>query len=288
MEIHIIKKEFLAAVLIGLVVAISGCTIWPTPTPQQAVTAGTQGLKITYFGPDVEYPVPGQEIYLEAKVENIGDMKATNVNGELYLTTWDSTIEDNCDELRPPNPELGKEGETCTIKWKVTTPKQIERTETYDIGAHITYKYTTKTTATVYAFSESEYIKMMEAGEEIPKLKNIKNSNGPVHVDVRVQNVLKTGSTASITLDFNNVGGGNVEYDGDKHYYVINKATVKINDVEKASCENIHLKGGDQGSCTVNIDIPSGDQLKLPIEILTEYTYEISADTKVAVHPLLE
>ncbi len=285
------KNEILAVLLMTLVVLVSGCTMpdFLGGGGETPVATGTQGLAITYFGPDVEFPTPGQSIYIEARVKNVGEVEATNIGGDLYLTTWSSSKESSCTKLKPPNPEIGRDGEECILKWKVTTPTGITRKETYDIGAHITYGHSTKTVATVYAFSEGEYIKRMEAGQTIPTVKEIKNSNAPIHVDVRIQNVLKTGSSnVPVTLIFRNVGGGNVKFDSIKRYYIIDKATAKINEVTVGSCSNIHLRGGREGSCSININVPAGKELKLPIEIKTEYIYETSGITKVTVNPMLE
>lgn len=279
------KKDFLALSLICLVVMLSGCINEETSTTM----AGTSGVMIESFGLDLEHPFPGQTVNLEARVRNIGDAQATNIQGELYLLGWVSSSSSTCGNLDQPNEEIGREGQECTLSWTVTTPTNIEQTQTYDVGAHIYYGYKTKTVTEIYAFSEAEFAKRMESGETITTLstvKNTQNSDAPIHVNVRVQNVLKTGSSnVPITLEFTNVGGGNVRYDSSSHYFVIDSATVRINSQTVGSCSNIHLKGGRTGTCSVNINVPSGDELKLPIEVDTFYTYETSAETKIVVYP---
>ena len=289
MEIQKLKKEFLAVMLIGLVVAVSGCTI-PIGQGEEPKTsmAGTQGLRITYFGPDVQYPVSGQSITLEATVKNVGGSTAENIQGKLYLLGWADTSTQTGGSLRAPDEEIGREGEETTLRWTQSAPN-VTSTQTYDAGVHIQYDYTTNTVATVYAFSREEYRKRMERGESIPKVQNVVNSDAPVHVDVRVQNILRTGSTdVPITLMFNNVGGGNLEYNNSKKQYIIRKATVEVGNTTK-TCPGITMRGGSTGSCTIKVDIPGGrDEVKLPIEITTEYTYEVSQETKITVHPEFE
>ncbi len=269
--------------LMGLVIAMSGCT---DTGGESTIAAGTQGLNIEYFGPDVEYPVSGQDITLETRLRNIGGVEASNVESTIYLLSWDTRNSQNaCTQgLRPPNAEIGRDGEECKITDDTTAP-EVTETQTYDVGVHINYDYSTNTVATVYAFSENEYVKKMEANQAIPKVKNVKNSNAPIHVEVRVQNVLKTGGTVPITLIFRNVGGGNVKYEN--QHYVIDTADVHINGNFLDSCPPINMKGGREGSCTVQVDIPAGEEVKLPIEIITSYTYVTSAETKIVVHPKL-
>ena len=283
------NKEILGVLLVSIIVLISGCTMpFGGGGEKQTTMAGTQGLTILYFGPDVEYPVSGQSINLEARIKNVGDAVAKNVEGEIYLLSWGSTSIAKGADLNPPDPEVGREGEEDRLTWRVKAPN-VTKTQTYDAGVHVRYDYTTTTVATIYAFSRTEYRKRMERREPIPKVKNIVNSNSPVHVDVRIQNILKTGSTdVPITLVFKNVGGGNVEYNAHTKHYIIKRATVKIGDTTK-ECSNITMKGGREGYCTVRVDVPStSDEVKLPIEITTSYQYEISAETKISVHPEFE
>ncbi|MCK4730606.1 MAG: hypothetical protein KAT28_04770 [Candidatus Aenigmarchaeota archaeon] len=269
--------------LMGLVIAMSGCTT--DGGGESAIAAGTQGVMIEYFGPDVEYPVSGQDITLETRLRNIGGAEASNIESTIYLLSWATTNKQNActSGLRPPNAEIGRDGEECKVTDDTTAP-EVTETQTYDVGVHIDYDYTTTTVATVYAFSENEYVKKMEANQNIPKVKSLKNSNAPIHVDVRAQNVLKTGSTVPITLIFKNVGGGNVKYE-DQHY-LIDSATITAGS-NTQTCSDIRMKGGREGSCTVQVAIPAGEEVKLPIEVTTSYTYVTSAETKIVVHPKL-
>lgn len=281
--------------LIGLVIAMSGCTTPWESGKEPAMAAGTQGVMIEYFGSDVEYPVPDQSINIEARVKNIGSANATDVNGKPYLLAWSEyTGTKNCSstELKQPNPEMGREGEECTVKWSLKTPKDITETQTYDAGVHITYGYETTTLTTVYAFSDSEYVKLKERGETIPTVKDIKNSNAPIHVEVRMQNVLKTGNKdIPITLIFRNVGDGNVNYDD--YRYKLDSVSAKIKglsiNIATTDCDTVYMKGGKEGSCTATLDLSTvtDNELKIPIEITTKYKYTTSAETKITVHPKL-
>ncbi len=268
--------------LMGLVIAMSGCT---ETGGDSSMAAGTNGVYIEYFGPDVEYPVSGQAITLETRLRNVGGAEASNIGSTIYLLSWGTSNSQNActTGLKPPNAEMNKDGQECKVTDDTTAP-EVTETQTYDVGVHINYDYTTNTIATVYAFSENEYVKKMEANQDIPMVKSLKNSNAPIHVDVRVQNVLKTGSTVPITLIFRNVGGGNVRYEN--QHYLIDSATITAGSSTQ-TCSNIRMKGGREGSCTVQVTIPAGDEVKLPIEVTTSYTYVTSAETKIVVHPKL-
>jgi len=282
--------------LMGLVIVMSGCTTpWGSGEKEPTMAAGTQGVVIEYFGPDVEYPVPDQNIDIKVRVKNVGGAEATEVKGTPYLLAWSNytgTKECSSTKLEQPNIEMGKEGEECTVKWSLKTPKDITETQTYDAGVHIIYKYKTTTLATVYAFSDSEYVKLKERGETIPTVKDIKNSNAPIHVEIRMQNVLRTGNKdIPITLIFRNVGNGNVKYED--YRYKLDKVSAEIKglgiDITTTDCDTVYMKGGKEGSCTASLDLSSvtNDELKIPIKITTEYTYTTSAETKITVHPKL-
>ncbi|MCK4730609.1 MAG: hypothetical protein KAT28_04785 [Candidatus Aenigmarchaeota archaeon] len=270
--------------LMGLVIAMSGCTL--DSGGESIIAAGTQGVYIEYFGPDVEYPISDQDITLETRLRNVGGAEASNIDSTLYLLSWDTINSQNAcaSGLKPPNAEIGRDGEECKVTDDTTTP-EVTETQTYNVGVHIDYDYTTTTVATVYAFSENEYAKLKERGETIPTVKDIKNSAAPIQIEVRVPNVLKTDDPVPVTLIFRNVGDGNVRYD-DQHY-IIDTAEVRINGEYLDTCRDIRMKGGRERSCTVQMDIPAGEEVKLPIKIITSYTYVISAETKIVVHPPL-
>jgi len=299
MAIGEIKKDVLLIVLVALIVGISGCTIpfLPSEEPKTAI-AGTEGLRIEYFGADVEFPVPNQPINIEAVVKNVGDAVATDVTGTPYLLAWSEyTGEKTCAaSLNPPNPEINREGEECKIKWEVTTPADVKEPQTYDAGVSITYKYETRTLITVYALSKDRYVKKREAGEAIPTIKSIVNSDAPIHVEARMQDVLKLGSKdIPITLIFRNVGTGNVKYEN--YRYQLDKVSAKVKGLDitldASDCDTVYMRGGREGSCQLLLDLssygpPTYHELKIPIEITTEYTYTITAETKITVHPTLE
>jgi hypothetical protein len=295
------RSNILVAILISLIIAISGCTMpqfFPSEKPE-TTPAGTQGLRIESFGPDVEFPIPNQDVYIEVVVKNVGDAVATDIKGTPYLLAWeDYKGEKSCaTNLNPPNPEINREGEECSIKWKVTTPSDIKEPQTYNAGVSISYKYETKTLITVYALSETEYVKKREAGEQIPTVKSIVNSDAPIHVEARMQDVLKLGGDKEIpiTLIFKNVGNGNVKYEN--YRYKLDDVSAEVKGLgitlDDSDCDEVFMRGGKEGSCQVTLDLsaygpPTYNELKIPIEVTTKYTYTITTETKITVHPTLE
>ena len=285
-------------ILIFLIIAISGCTIPFYQTEEPKTVAGNEGLRIESFGPDVEFPVPNQPINIEVIVKNVGDAVAKNVKASPYLLAWsDYTGEKTCaSSLNPPNPEINREGEECKVKWSVTTPSDVKEPQTYDVGVSVTYEYETNTLITVYALSEERYVKKREAGEPIEMVKSIVNSDAPIHVEARMQNVLKLGSKdIPITLIFKNVGNGNVKYEN--YRYKLDSVSAKVKglgiNLDTSDCTTVFMRGGREGSCQIKLDLssygpPTYHELKIPIEVITTYTYTINAETKMTVHPTLE
>ena len=300
------NKEILALLLVSLVVLVSGCTMpFGGGGEKQTATAGTQGLIIEYFGPDLEYVVSNQQLAIEARVKNIGDSKATNIKGKPYLLAWDGySGERDCSvsELEPPNPEINREGGSCTVKWNnVNSPSEkIVEPEIYQAGVKISYDYTTTTTAKIYAISDKRRIALMERGEPLPTVKNIQNSNAPIHVEVRVEDVIIIPSSGSrdvpVTLVIKNVGNGNVRYDTNTYHYVVDKVTPSVEAagvsiVDASDCEDgVYLRGGKEGTCDFKLRVTSSasDEIVMSIKVTTEYNYEITRETTIAVNPRLE
>jgi hypothetical protein len=305
MVVQKIKKEFLTVILVGLVIAISGCTMpqfFPSEKPE-TTPAGTQGLRIESFGPDLDFLVTNQPFSIEAVIKNVGGATAKNIKGTPYLLAWkDYKGEKSCAaSLNPPNPELNREGGTCTLKWSVKSPEaNILEPETYRAGVRVSYDYSTITTANIYAISDKRRIALAERGEPIPKVKLVQNSNAPVHVDVKVEDVIIIPSSGTrnvpVTLVVKNVGNGNVKYDESTYHYVVTRVDPEVNIAgvsisDDSDCtDGVYLRGGEEGSCSFTLSVSSTtqDEIIIPIKITTDYTYEITKEAVITLNPRLE
>ena len=187
------------------------------------------------------------------------------------------------------------------MKWNLNSPDEATvEPETYRAGVRVSYDYTTTTTAKIYAISDRRRIALAERGEPLPKVKSVQNSNAPVHVDVRIEDVIIIPSSGSrtipVTLIIKNVGNGNVRYDQNTYHYIVDRVDPDINvdgvsiDDETDCIDGVYLRGGQEGSCTftIKIDSTTQDELVIPIKITTSYTYELTRETTITLNPRLE
>ncbi|MBI3190513.1 hypothetical protein HYZ41_02300 [archaeon] len=89
-------------------------------------------------------------------------------------------------ELMPPNPSLGRAGQAFTKEWLLKPPILPEGTNAvYPVTARTSYFYTTNAVMNIYAFSKSEFKRMVDLGQKIDYPLTISDSPGtPIKVTV--------------------------------------------------------------------------------------------------------
>ncbi|MBN2094650.1 MAG: hypothetical protein JW727_01250 [Candidatus Aenigmarchaeota archaeon] len=296
------KNIFFAGFMMLLVVATSGCTSFGGSN-NEPITYGS-GLSIIDFGSGYDYVSSGDTIDIVLKVQNLGDTTIENVVAKPYRLSWVGySSEQRCNQpqLYPPNEELNRIGDPCTITWKNVRVPEIGETETYTAGVRIYYDYATITTAKVYALTEDAYKGMRERGVMPDTAKTISNSRAPIVVDVLMDNVFIVGGSNDkipVTLKFTNIDNGYPQGDtSDPREFTIDSVKVEslgqnlVGSVDTSECRNARLRGGKTGDCIVKISPPhlsSGQDVELTLKITTSYTYVLEKEEPILVHQSLD
>lgn len=298
------SRNLLVAVFLCMVISFSGCTNPLDGSSGEVVnTGGGSGLAILEFGPEYEHIVSGDTIDFVLKVQNIGDRDISSFTADPYLLAWSGFSDSQSHEttMYKPDDELGRIGTIATVRWSdVTVPGGLTKTETFQAGVMVRYDYSTETTAKVYALTSDQYAGYMERGKTPPTVKDVKNTNGPIQVQVLMDDVFITDAEASsvpVTLKFTNVlapnGYPQAEGSDDAREYAIDGVVVSyLGDsnlpsmIGTTDCTGARLRKGETGSCTISVPVPKVErELELWLKIETDYHYVVEAETALVVHP---
>ena len=211
------KTFFLAAIVLSVVIAASGCL---NPPPKQA--AGP-GLTITNFISDTQEIDANEETNVEVDFDNIGDEVARDVQGELIrkgafeVTPLGPVDEGNANlqklsaDLEPPITDTPS-GDA--FLWQIKAPA-VTQQRTEQVQARVFYKYKTQGFGTIH-FVPRDIIR--EKGESSFQL-GPSSSAGPLEINVvatqpvilreeKPQNV-----SLRVTIDILNLVDGRVDSD---------------------------------------------------------------------------
>lgn len=303
------KNGILALLLVSLVILVSGCTM-PWDSEEEPVTpgAGTKGVIIQGFTPDIDYIVGDgeQEINLKLTARNVGSETAKNVRVRGQRLSWPGflTGEETCsEELEPPNPAINKEGQICNVNWVNIQIPEVKKDQTYIATAILNYDYTTTATSNTYVIKNWKLQAMKEAGEPIPRTELTVNSDSPIKLEFKLSEdplIAKEDGIRTVegTLMISKVGTGNLEYDKTSRRYTIKEIMLSESDmpgieiVEDTCTGKVNMRGDREGECNFKIritgsELPS-DIVKIPLEAVAEYTFVVGKDLSLTVHPKLE
>jgi hypothetical protein len=259
-----------------------------------------QGLNIVYLRPEYDHVASKDTIYIEAKVQNLGDRDIPNVTAVPYLLAWDKFTgeKSTTNPLLRPNPEIGRIGDVYTFKWDGIAVPEVKRQETFRIGVRFEYEYETETTATVLALTEAKYLHYRERGQPVQAVFSVVNSAAPIRVDVLMDNVFIIGSSNKIpvTLRFNNIdskGYPKSSSSSELRDYAITSVDVvtdgaggvKVSD--KSGCDGARMRGGRTGECVLYLSAPGTgvDEIEARLKIVTKYTYVMEETAAIRVNP---
>ncbi|MGC9310362.1 MAG: hypothetical protein ACP5E4_01410 [Candidatus Aenigmatarchaeota archaeon] len=259
-----------------------------------------RGVEILEVGPVYDYISSGEVVDFQVKFQNIGDQDVEGITAVPYLLSWDGFEgeKDYNQLLYCPNPELGREGARGTITWEdVQVPAGLTRQDSFKMGVRLYYDYATITTARVYALSSQAYAGYMERRQNPPTVMGVSNSMGPIQVDVSMDNVFITNAAndeVPVTLKFRNVGNGYPQQTGaSAREYMITSVDIEeigssgISAINTADCDDVRMRGGMEGDCTVMVRVPDIDDkdLEIRLRIETKYTYVNVMERTIVVHP---
>ncbi len=277
-------KSIFTLIVLGLIVFFSGCTQVGTNT------GGTNGLIIESFGPVVSQVQPGDKVDIMAIFKNAGGSEVSNIDVELYgLGDWKPVlITPPPSSMLPGDPKRNIDPEIADVVWEATAPSYKTGIDNQEFELRAYYTYSTSAIAQIKVASDS-YIKSFPASEQQNKINELgvkmeKYTDGPISVSVSAPSkVVRAGSTTTrITIDIQNVGGGNLV-----NYELPIRVSSPGRYINCGLSGNVKLLQGKsrQIRCTVDVNLGSGwDNIPIIIE-LNNYRYWVSATSSISVLP---
>lgn len=286
--------------LMVALVLFSGCT---NPFGQQNVDTGIGEALSIDFRPSYNYIVGGQKTGFEVVVRNVGDREVTHVEARPYLLPWNGFSTDkSCGQntLYPPNEELGRLGDPCTMRWDSVTVPEVTSKQTFNAGVKVYYGYTSESTVKVYALTEDMYANYRERGVDVRSIATIEYSKGPIEIQVLADSVLiygAGGGTVPVTIKFNNLGwpkGYPQPSGASERDFLIESVKIVpdgsgITVADASQCHDVRLRGGQTGECVLKLNVRSSSQREIQtnFKITAEYTYVQTVEIPIEVSPSL-
>jgi hypothetical protein len=304
------KKILPLLMLIGIVL-FSGCVGQTTTT-----TTGTNGLIISDFSFSPTSILPGEttELYLDA--QNVGGetayLKKVTVFGvdsisgaanalQWGLPTGENFIEDktsNPDDLIPPDPSTGFEGDFSDFTWHPQAPTGVKAETNYDFEVRVEYGYSTTYTGFIRLMEDS-YLNTLprDQRENLQKVGGVVNpsvTGGPLtvaaasgrHFVIRSGDV---GGDRTIKFKVTNVGSGSPYGNSiSTDLYKISVTGTNLN------CDlSMTLSRGKTGiiSCTFNSpaatdpSIAGKNKIDKAFSIKLDYNYFVDSTATITVKP---
>lgn len=292
----------------SLVVLVSGCT-----APGGDGTSFGSGVAITGFESD--YPgltlESGDEVSLLLKVQNKGEVDATNVDAQLFgidLGEWGTGFSwtgetQDLGTLLAADAQTNTVGQTKTAQWNLETPELPKGTDvTYNPRVRVLYDYQTKAAKSITLVDVDELRKLIQQGRTIQG-EPTQTSAGPFRVEIRTGNFIKTQSyddpfplNIFITNNLWESGGSVVEgsdfgYGYDQYKYPV-KVKLTLPDGMSLSgsgsgCstsgEWVDLWKGKSSELTCEISITNPPEISVKKLIQVELDYRFSADASTSI-----
>jgi hypothetical protein len=146
-------KRLMVLLSLILIVVFSGCGDQDIPT----VSDIKDGIKIIDFSFDSSIAYAGDTTGLTLEVQNVGEIKATITDLELFgplissvpvTTNWYVDPNDPSPKiigngLSPSEPDFDIEGQVLSTRWNPEAPSNIKTETPYSFGVRVTYDYET-------------------------------------------------------------------------------------------------------------------------------------------------
>jgi hypothetical protein len=222
-----------ALLAIILVLLASGCTT-------STVTTGNGVVIESFDSGGITEVYPGEPITFHLKVMNTGSVEATNVFGELLgldedwaTSSGPSSISGNkvlngeilpretsCqytnagsgNDLAPPDPIYGTEGQVTECTWMYKTPDIPQgMNPTYDITARLYYTYRTDLIESFSILSTAQLKEYIQQGRTVPA-NTASSTRSPVTITAESRSPIRFWSESGIdfplAITVSNTGGG--------------------------------------------------------------------------------
>ncbi len=308
---------FLLLLVIG-VVAVSGCIFGGGG----GVSTGGNGITITDFSSSItEVSDCDKPARINLDIENAGGkpidtgnvlacLGGKNFPGKTSEQMWSvesSTPQCQSSKKKLDSPDNIKNipGGAASFKWTVNSPfVPFPLTRTDGFSGRVFYKYSSRTSATVFFISENELAVARQKGQTLPSVPLIDKTPSPVDISIDVPQpvVGQSGDTFTIKVALSNVGGGTV-FDPtvisfNENSFMpsvpeekLNQITIKVDtslgaggDSESGFCnadlKSVELRKG--ASVTIPCDIKINSQIRtlqsFPILLTASYGYFIDSN----------
>jgi hypothetical protein len=219
------KPGLLLALLLILIVSLSGCTGIP-------VTTGN-GVVVRDFDADFTEVYSGEPVNFNLRVQNTGSASASKVHAELlgidedwccepigrgpWLNKQKLPNEEECRytsegfTLIPPNPQYGTEGETHICTWSYKAPDlPASLSVTYTPTARIFYRYSSDVVKSVTIVPRIEMKALEEQGKTLP-IETVSSTSSPIALDIETEGPIRSFENSvkfPLSIKMSNVGGG--------------------------------------------------------------------------------
>ncbi len=304
------KKALIPLSLLVIVATLAGCP----ELPGGDRLTGSNGIIIKDLGFDYSPIYADEQVGLSMEVQNVGGeigevqgilifgadiADGCGSEGDLQWCTDDDTSLTLTDELIPPDPSTGMEGDFAYYDWLMESPTGVKAPTTYTFEIRLDYGYSTVYTGTMLLV-EQDYLTTLapEDREQLIKAGGVVDAfttAGPLSITAASGRhfIFRSGSTPDardIKFRVTNVGSG-FPYDGDKTDD--NLYTVRITDsIGVTDCDSTKtLSRGKTAVITCNYD-PSGEtftnKLEKQIQITLEYEYYVDSAASITVNPVFD
>jgi len=293
-------NQRLAIFMLAAVVVISGCV----GQPPGGITTGP-GVIIKDFLPDFDRVESGEKVRLQVKIENTGGTPAKNTVLQLAginAREWGTSEEQRLGDLLPVDLETNTPGGIVTKTFDLRAPQLPQGIEhQFEPVAKVGYDYKTTAVKGVMLVDIDELRAMKQRGQT-PAVRSVQSSGGPLSIDVKTGDVIKTGEgrdSVQLFLSITNTqwsSGGTVTSAGRGGNFDF-PVSVKISStgVSVGSCTftsgsgssgTIDLWQGKDGQVTCELDISGRGPTFREETLITmelDYRYLIEKSTRVTV-----
>jgi hypothetical protein len=299
------KRILPLLMLIGVIV-LSGCVGQDGTQP-----TGTNGLIIKDFSFSPPGVITGESTELYIEVQNVGGdtayLKKITVFGvdtastanELQWGSSKSFAVNLAEDLIPPDPSTGFEGDFYPDSWPLQAPTGVKAKTSYDFGVRVEYSYTTTFTGFI-RLMEDNYLKTLprEERDTIQKVGGVVNPSitaGPLSVAAASGRhfIIRTGDNSSdrtIKFKITNVGSGfpyGNDINANLYQVTITSLTQGLFDCDN----NVTLSKGKTGMFSCQISTPSAtdfsgkNKLDKAFALKLTYNYFLDSSASIIVTP---
>jgi len=309
-----LKRALIPLSLLASIAILSGCT--DIFTGGGVALTGTNGIIIRDFGFDYS-PIYSEETTgLTLTLQNVGGEEGTLQAIDIFgvdapaatpgLLTWGYGTGDDfsltpTDELLPPDPTTGFEGEEYFQEWIPEAPTDIKSPTTYDFQVRVKYLYSSTFTGKIQVV-HNDYLRTLSAEERealirVGGVQDASITAGPLSLAAASGRhfIVRTGDTAedrAIKFKITNVGSG-FPYKTPWSTTDLHKVTVTADEgIDCSGAGDIKLSRGKTGVISCDFTSPAAADVTNKVDkyfsVTLSYGYYVDSAASITVNPILD